>query len=206
MKKNYPIDYLDLAHTCIKIYEDGQFEEKINRYGPWLFQSLWVPGSLSITNENASGWPVDEDSAIMHDLLGRTARPSHLRSVQLKYNLSDLQFALNKAPVLFPVTGYIQSTVHRAVDRDQLLRWFPATWSPVLEKLGQNTEYHKLMLPDPEHRHVQWFCESAVAVPRQTSKIKVCLHVYPDADFPNCFTNICFTQTHAADSLISLFV
>jgi hypothetical protein len=29
-------------------------EEKSKRYGPWLFQSLWVLGSLSITNVNAS--------------------------------------------------------------------------------------------------------------------------------------------------------
>jgi hypothetical protein len=76
MKKKYSdyLDYLDLDHTCIK--------EKSKRSSPWLFLSLWVPGSLSITNENASGWCVDVDSAIIHDLLGRTARPSQLRSAQ----------------------------------------------------------------------------------------------------------------------------
>ena len=111
------------------------WEEKSKRYGTWLFQSLWVPGSLSITNENASGWPVNVDAAIIHDLLGHTALPCNLRSAQLKYKLSDLQLALNKSPVSLPVAGYIQSIVHRAVDRDQLLSWFPATWSPVLRKL-----------------------------------------------------------------------
>jgi hypothetical protein len=79
------------------------WEEKSKRYGPWLFQSLWVPGSLSITNENASGRrierPVDLDSAIIRDLLGRTALPSHLRSAPLKYKVSNLQLALNKPPV-----------------------------------------------------------------------------------------------------------
>ncbi len=141
-------------------------EEKGKHYCPWLLQSLWVPGSLSITNKNASGWPVDVHSAIKHDLLGRTALHPQLRRVQFKYKLSDLQLALNKPPVSLPITGYIQSTVHRAVGRDQLLRWFHATWSPVLGKLGQNKEYQKWMLPDPENWHVQVFGQPAVAVPR----------------------------------------
>ncbi len=89
-----------------------------------IIRLLWVPVSLSITNENTSGWPVDVDAAIIRDLLGRTALPCH-------------QLVLNKPPVSSgyiqsTVTGYIQSSVHRAVDRDQLLSWFPATWSPVL--------------------------------------------------------------------------
>ncbi len=79
-------------------------KEKRDSYGSWLLQSLWyVPGSLSITDENASVWPVDVDSAIQRDLLGRTARPSQLRSVQLKYKISDLQLALNKPHVPLPV-------------------------------------------------------------------------------------------------------
>ncbi len=113
-------------------------EERSKCYGSWLFQSLWVPGSLSFTNENASGWPVDVDAAIIRDLL---ALPCNLRSAQLKYKVSDLQLALNKPPVSLPVTGYIQSIVHRTVDRDQLLSWFPSTWSPVLGKMGLNAEY-----------------------------------------------------------------
>ena len=157
-------------------------EEKSKRYCSWLFQSLWVPGSLSITNENASGWPVDVDAAIIRDLLGRTALPCNLRSAQLKYKVSDLQLALNKPPVSLPVTGYIQSTVRCAIDRDQLLSWFPATWSPVLGEMGLNTEYKKWMLPDPTYWHVQVFGEPAVAVPRRKSKLNLKVRVH-DADF-----------------------
>ena len=97
--------------------------------------------SLAITNANTSGWLVNVDSAIQCDLLERTTCPTLLRSAQLKYKPSYLQLALNKYPIILPGSGYIQSEARRAVDRDQLLRRFPANWSPVVGKLGLNEAY-----------------------------------------------------------------
>ena len=134
------------------IYEDDLRGQELltsskpacSRNGSWHFQSLWeFPGSLPITNANTIGWLVAEDSAILRDLLERTTCPTLLRSPQLKYKLSDLYLALTKSPMTLPVSGYIQSEAHCSVDRDQLLWWFPANWSPVLGKLGQNEAYRK---------------------------------------------------------------
>ena len=145
------------------------------RNGSWHFQSLWeFPGSLPITHANTSGWLVAVDSAIRRDIIERTTCLSLLRSAQLKYKLSYLHLALTKSPMTLPVSGYIQSEAHRAVDRDQLLRWFPSNWSPVLGKLGQNEAYRNWLLPDPDYRHVQVYGETAVTFPKSGPvKIKV---------------------------------
>jgi hypothetical protein len=69
------------------------------------------------------------DSELQRDLLERNTRPPYIRSAdsELKYKLSDLEEALNKAPITIRVSGYMQMDVNRAVARDDLLRWFQAT-------------------------------------------------------------------------------
>ena len=84
---------------------------------------------------------VGVDDALKRDLLERTTLPPLLRNALLKYKISDLQLALRSSPITLPVTGYIQSLPHRAVDLDQLLCRFPATWSPVVGNLGRDEAY-----------------------------------------------------------------
>ena len=85
----------------------------------------------------------DVDSEIQRDFLERNTRPPYIRSAELKCKLSDLEAALNKKPITIRVSGYIQMDVSRAVDRDALLRWFQATWSPVGGQLVRSDEYCK---------------------------------------------------------------
>ena len=66
----------------------------------------------------------DVDSELQRDLLERDTRPPYIRSAELKYKLSDLEAALKTQPIIFRVNGYIQLDVNRAIDRDNLLRWF----------------------------------------------------------------------------------
>jgi hypothetical protein len=79
------------------------------------------------------------DSEIQRDLLELDTRPPYIRSAELKYKLSDLEAALNKKPITIRVSGYIQMDVNRAVERDALLRWFQATWSPVGGQLAHRS-------------------------------------------------------------------
>jgi hypothetical protein len=58
-------------------------------------------------------------------------------------------------------------------------------------KVGTEHGISEMDAPEAEHRHVQLYGEAAVrpvTVPRRISKIKVCLHAYPNTDFPICFT------------------
>ena len=114
------------------------------------------------------------DAVLTRDLLERVTRPPYLSSVQLKYKYSDLRLALSTPPRSLPLTGYIQSEPHRAVDIDMLLRWLPATWSPVSGQLGRLDAYRDWLIeigPVPcqdwflalGHRHVQIHGAPAVA-------------------------------------------
>jgi hypothetical protein len=116
----------------------------------------------------------DVDSELQRDLLERDTRPPYIRSAELKYKLSALEEALNKAPITIRVSGYIQMDVSRAVDRDALLRWFQATWSPVGGQLVRSDEYRKLSRPDPEFQRVKVSVEPAVAT-RGPVRTKVCI-------------------------------
>ena len=120
-----------------------------------------------------SGVLLELDSALKRDLLERDTRPPYLRSAELKYKLSDLEVALNKTPITLRVTGYIQCDVNRAVDLDNLLRWFKANWSPVDGQLGRNDNYITWSQQDPAYRHVQVRGEPAVAK-RGPGKKQVC--------------------------------
>ncbi len=102
------------------------------RKGTWHFESLWkFSFSGPIPLMISSNLLHDVDSQLQRDLLERDTRLPYIRSAELKYKLSDLEAALKKNPITIRVSGYIQMDVHRAVDRDALLRWFQATWSPV---------------------------------------------------------------------------
>ena len=137
------------------------------RHGAWHFQTLWaIPASIRITNADTSDCLVVVDAVLTRDLLERDTRPPHLASVQLKYKYSDLRLALSTPPRSLPLTGYIQSEPHRAVDIHMLLRWLPATWSPVSGQLGRLDAYRNWLIEigpaqcqdwflAPGHRHVQ---------------------------------------------------
>ena len=170
------------------------------RHGSWHFHTLWaIPASIRITNADTSDCLVVVDAVLTRDLLERETRPPHLASVQLKYKYSDLRLALSTPPRSLPLTGYIQSEPHRAVDIDMLLRWLPATWSPVSGQWGRLDAYRNRLIEigpapcqdwflAPGHRHVQIHGAPAVAV-RGTLKVPL-QDKYPDAGFPICFTNI----------------
>ena len=151
------------------------------RKGTWHFESLWTfPFSRPISPIITSDLLLDVDSELQRDLLERDTRPPYIRSVELKYKLSDLEAALiplNKAPITFRVNGYIQLDVNRAVERDNLLRWFQATWSPVDGQLGRSPAYREWSRLDPAYRHAQVHGMPAVAT-RGPGKRKVC--VRPD--------------------------
>ena len=139
------------------------------------------------------------DAVLTRDLLERVTRPPYLSSVQLKYKYSDLRLALSTPPRSLPLTGYIHSEKNRAVDIDMLLRWLPATWSPVSGQLGRLDAYRNWLIEigpapcqdwflAPGHRHVQIHGAPAVAN-RGTLNVPL-QDKYPDAGFPICFTNI----------------
>ena len=166
------------------------------RHGSWHFQTLRaIPASIHITNADTSACLVVVDAVLTRDLLERATRPPYLGSVQLKYKYSDLRLALSTPPRSLPLTGYIQSEPHRAVDIDMLFRWLPATWSPVSGQLGRLDAYRNWLIEigpapcqdwflAPGHRHVQIHGAPAVAK-RGTPKVPL-----PDAGFPIRFTNI----------------
>jgi hypothetical protein len=119
----------------------------------------------------------DVDSELHRDLLERDIRLPYIRSAELKYKLSDLEAALNKSPITIRVSGYIQMDVNRAVERDGLLRWFQATWSPVGGQLGRSDEYCKWSRQDPEFHRVKVSGEPALATrgPGTPGRRKVCV-------------------------------
>ena len=116
----------------------------------------------------------DVDSELQRDLLERDTRPPCIRSAELKYKLSDLEAALDQNPITIRVSGYIQMDVSRAVERDALLRWFQATWSPVGGQLVRSDEYRKWSRQDPEFHSVKVSGEPAVAT-RGPGRTKVCI-------------------------------
>ena len=170
------------------------------RHASWHFQTLWaIPASIHITNADTSDCLVVVDAVLTRDLLERVTRPPYLSSVQLKYKHSDLRLALSTLPRSLPLTGYIQSEPHRAVDIDMLLRWLPATWSPVSGQLGRLDAYRNWLIEigpapcqdwflAPGHWHVQIHGAPAVAN-RGTLKVPL-PDEYPDAGVPIRFANI----------------
>ena len=145
------------------------------RKGTWHFESLWkFSSSGPIPLMISSTLLHDVDSQLRRDLLERDTRPHNIRSAELKYQLSDLEAALKKNPITIRVSGYIQMDVNRAVDRDALLRWFQATWSPVGGQLVRSDEYCKWSRQDPEFQRVKVFGEPAVAT-RGPGRTKVCI-------------------------------
>jgi hypothetical protein len=93
----------------------------------------------------------------------------------LKYKLSDLEAALNKIPITIRVSGYIRLDVNRAVERDNCLRWFQTTWSPVDGQLGRSTEYLEWSRQDPAYQRVKVSGKPALAT-RGPDRRKVCVH------------------------------
>jgi hypothetical protein len=142
------------------------------RKGNWHFETLWTfPGLLPFPPIITSVFIHEVDSALKRDFLERDTRPPYLKSVELKYKLSDLEAVLNRS---LRVTGYIQSGEGRAIDRDNLLRWFQATWCPLDGQLGQSDTYRKWSYPDQEYRHVLVSGEPALAT-CGTGKKQVCV-------------------------------
>jgi hypothetical protein len=149
------------------------------RKGSWHFETLWTfffSGHISPTI--TSDLLHDVESELQRDLLARGTRPPYLRSAELKYKLSDLEAALKTKPVCIRVTGYIQLDVHRAIGRDNLLRWFQATWSPVDGQMGRSAAYQEWSQKDPAYQRVNVSGEPAVAS-RGQGKKKVCVRPNP---------------------------
>jgi hypothetical protein len=145
------------------------------RKGNWHFETLWTfPELLPISPIITSVFLHEVDSALNRDFLERDTRPIYLKSVELKYKLSDLEAALNKTPRTLRVTGYLQSGEGRAVDIDNLLRWFEATWSPVDGPLVRNNDYRQWSQMDPAYRHAQVYGKPAVAT-RGPGRKTVCV-------------------------------
>ncbi len=81
----------------------------------------------------------------------------------MKYKLSDLEAALNKNPITIRVNEYIHLDVNRAFERDNLLHWLQATWSPVDGHLGRSPAYSECSQQDPAYQHVKVSGEPALA-------------------------------------------
>jgi len=149
------------------------------RKGSWHFETLWTfffSGHISPTI--TSDLLHDVESELQRDLLARGTRPPYLRSAELKYKLSDLEAALKTKPVCIRVNGYIQLDVNRAIGRDNLLRWFQATWSPVDGQMGRSAAYREWSQQDPAYQRVNVSGEPAVAS-RGQGKKKVCVRPNP---------------------------
>jgi hypothetical protein len=144
------------------------------RKGTWHFETLWTfPFSRHISPVITSDLLHDVESELQRDLLERDTRPPDIRSAELKYRLSDLEAALHKKPITIRVNGYIQMNVNCAVDSDNMLRWFQATWIPVDGQLGRSAEYREWSRLDPAYRHAQVHGKPAVAT-RGPGRKKVC--------------------------------
>ncbi len=120
----------------------------------------------------------DVESELQRDLLARDTRPTYLKSAELKYKLSDLEAALKTQPISFRVNGYIQLDVNRTIDRDNLLRWFQTTWSPVDGQMGRSATYREWSQQDPAYQRVKVPGEPAVAT-RGPGKKQVCVRPNP---------------------------
>ena len=146
-----------------------------SRKGSWHFETLWTfPVHIPISPIVTSVLLHEVDSALKRDFLERDTRPPYLKSAELKYKLSDLEAALKKTPRSLHVTGYIQSDTHRAMDRDNLLRWFQATWSPLDGQLVRNDAYREWSIQDTTYQRVKVYGEPAVAA-RGPGKRQVCV-------------------------------
>ncbi len=95
-------------------------------------------------------------------VLGAQKFPLYLRNIQLKYKLSDWEFARTKTPKHLPVQGYIRSDKQRA-DYDSLKSWFDANWIPVENQLRRDATYLAWVKDDPAYKHVQVDGTPAVA-------------------------------------------
>ena len=110
----------------------------------WHFETLWTfffSGHISPTI--TSDLLHDVESELQRDLLARCTLPPYIQSAELKYKLSDLEAALKTKPICIRVNGYIQMDLKRAIGRDNLLRWFQATWSPVDGQMGRSAAYRE---------------------------------------------------------------
>ena len=114
------------------------------------------------------------ETAFKRDVVERTTFPMNTRNVEIKYKLSDLDFALNNPPNQLPVTGYIQSERQKKIESGNLLRWFEANWSPVDGQLVRNNDYRQWSQMDPAYRHAQVYGKPAVAT-RGPGRKTVCV-------------------------------
>ena len=149
------------------------------RKGTWHFETLWTfPFSGHIPPTITSDLLHVVESELQRDLLMRDTRPPYLRSAELKYKQSDLEAALKIRPIIFRVNGYIQFDANRAFDRDKLLRWFQATWSPVDGQMGRSAAYREWSQQDTAYQRVMVSGEPAVAT-RGPGKKQVCVPPNP---------------------------
>ena len=149
------------------------------RKGAWRFDTLWnlpthMIGYTPVPDNDQSNVIDELETAFKHDVVERTTFPMNTRNVEIKYKLSDLDFALNNLPNQIPVTGYIQSERQKKIESGTLLRWFEANWSPVDGQLVRNNDYRQWSQMDPAYRHAQVYGKPAVAT-RGPGRKTVCV-------------------------------
>ncbi len=84
------------------------------RKGAWRFHTLrklpaHMVGSTPVADNDRNNVMDELGTAFKRDVVERTTFPMNTRNVEIKYKLSDLDFALSNPPNQLPVTGYIQS-------------------------------------------------------------------------------------------------
>ena len=149
------------------------------RKGAWRFDTLWklpthMVSSTPVTDNDRRNVMDQLETAFKRDVVERTTFPMNTRNVEIKYKVSDLDFALSTPPNQLPVTGYIQSERQKKIESGNLIRWFEANWSPVDGQLVRNDNYRQWSQMDPAYRHAQVYGKPAVAT-RGPGRKTVCV-------------------------------
>jgi hypothetical protein len=149
------------------------------RKGAWRFDTLWtlpthMVGYTPVPDNDRSNVMDELETAFKRNVVERPTFPTNTRNVEIKYKLSDLDFALNNPPNQLPVTGYIQSERQKKIESGNLHRWFEANWSPVDGQLVRNDDYRQWSQMDPAYRHAQVYGKPAVAT-RGPGRKQVCV-------------------------------
>ena len=108
------------------------------------------------------------DGELKHSVLTCERFPQNLRNIEYNYKISEWETARTETPIKLPVEGYVQSDPKYAKDKDNLTRWFPAGWSPVLNGLRADPAYKEWALRIDMCR-----CLACLPSPQQGAKRKV---------------------------------
>ena len=152
----------------------SQFEFKIllarhaiNRHTSWHFSSL-----LSVSTELAhciSGARDDADDVVRRiqaSQIENKSHPDHVRSVKVRYALSDLNPTCSK----LPFEGYVQTK--RPIDIYILQKWFSSAWSPVGGHCSRPDAYQSFCAPHPDYVRLALHGKEALKKGGRPKKLK----------------------------------